>query len=82
MLNQLATSIDNILRYFSYLPDNSKQILQNIIDDVVTNLNYLLGSIDQIITTTNTARSMMINQIESIIHNIKQKTNQIESCIT
>jgi hypothetical protein len=74
MLNQFATNINNILRLFTYLPDNSKQILRSIIDDVLTNLNYLLGLIDKIITT-DTIRSMIINQIESIIYSIQQKTS-------
>jgi len=74
MLNQFATNVNNILRLFTYLPDNNKQILQNIIDDVLTNLNYLLGLIDKIITT-DTTRSMIINQIESIMYSIQQKTS-------
>ncbi|MFN4151646.1 MAG: hypothetical protein ACK4IX_11950, partial [Candidatus Sericytochromatia bacterium] len=74
MLNQFDTNITNILRLFTYLPDNNTQILRNIIDDVLTNLNYLLGLIDKIITT-DTARSMIINQIESIIYSIQQKTS-------
>lgn len=74
MLNQFATNTDNILRLFTYLPDNNKQILRNIIDDVLANLNYLLGLIDKIIAT-DTARSMIINQIESIIYSIQQKTS-------
>jgi len=74
MLNQFATNIANILRLFTYLPDNNKHILRNTIDDILTNLNYLLGLIDKIITT-DTARSMIINQIESIIYSIQQKTS-------
>jgi hypothetical protein len=74
MLNQFATNVNNILRLFTYLPDNSKQILRNVIDDVLTNLNYLLGLIDKIITT-DTTRSMIINQIESIMYSIQQKTS-------
>jgi len=73
MLNQFATNVNNILRLFTYLPDNNKQILRNIIDDVLTNLNYLLGLIDKIITT-DTTKSMIINQIESIMYSIQQKT--------
>jgi hypothetical protein len=74
MLNQFDTNVDNILRLFTYLPDNNKQILRNIIDDVLTNLNYLLGLVDKIITT-DTTRSMITNQIESITYSIQQKTS-------
>ncbi len=74
MLNQFDTNIANILQLFTYLPDNNKQILRNTIDDVLTNLNYLLGLIDKIITT-DTTRSMIINQIESIMYSIQQKTS-------
>ena len=73
MLDQFSATINNILGLSAYLPDSiNKEILQNSIDDFLTNLNFMTGSINKIASSYTTA-SMITNRFESIMHSIRRK---------